>query len=313
MPAAERKGDANTGGGRIVGNYATDVFINDKNAALLGSTVSTHVNFKPPHVAAKVVEASTTVFANGKGVTYKGAKDSCGHKRSECSPNVFVGNLGGGGGNEAPASTEPKETIAGIQVYSNPYSAAATADVIAIAGKDAVNPAESEPNAAPAAVAGCGDFNYPITDADYEKQLSASYKLKALSIGPNWKHKLVDQRGLKSNDIACHLKSVAAALEQLKLQYPGFNVNSGFRQVQSGTSDHELGYAADCQWSGITHAELLNRCVWAAANITNYQIILEIPPSSTWGWMHISTRPGKHPTKPTCTWKGGSYDSGFAL
>jgi uncharacterized Zn-binding protein involved in type VI secretion len=91
MPNAERKNDANNAGGRIVGNYATNVYINGKNAALLGSTVSPHQPGKPPHDNARVVEASSTVFANGKGVTYKGAKDSCGHVRTECSPDVFVG------------------------------------------------------------------------------------------------------------------------------------------------------------------------------------------------------------------------------
>jgi uncharacterized Zn-binding protein involved in type VI secretion len=92
MPAAERKGDANGAGGRIVGNCASTVFINGKPAGLIGSTVSPHQPFKTPHKPTpRVVGGSKTVFAEGRGVSYKGAADSCGHSRAEASPNVFVG------------------------------------------------------------------------------------------------------------------------------------------------------------------------------------------------------------------------------
>jgi uncharacterized Zn-binding protein involved in type VI secretion len=311
MPAAVRKGDANSAGGLINGKFSPDVIINGRGAALLRSTVSSHHPYKQPHVTPEVAEASKTVIANGRGITFIGAKDSCGHLRAEGSQNVFVGD-------NAPRSVqvviEPifeTETLAGVTYYKEPFSPPAVAPVINATGSiKATEPEESAPVNENIAVASCGDFNYPLTAADYGKQLSPNYKLKDLSIGAVWKHKIVDQRGLKENEIACHLKLVAAALELLKVQYPGFNINSGFRQGK-GKSDHEIGYAVDCQWPGISRAELKTRCEWTVANITNYQVIYEIPGSSP-GWMHLSVRPtGGAGQFKSCTWKGDRYLPGF--
>jgi uncharacterized Zn-binding protein involved in type VI secretion len=311
MPAAVRKGDANSAGGLINGKYSPNVIINSRGAALLRSTVSGHHPYKQPHVTPEVAEASKTVIANGRGITYIGCKDSCGHLRVEGSPNVFVGD-------NAPTKTESvsyaefkTETLAGVTYYKEPFSPPAVAPVILAAGSiKATEPEESAPNHTDPVASSCADFNYPLTAEDYNKTLgTTSYKLKDLSIGAVWKHRIVDQRGLKENQIACNLKHLAEALQLVKDQYPGFNVNSGFRQGK-GKSDHEIGFAADCQWPGISKDTLKTRCEWVAANVTNYQVIMEIPPGSG-GWMHLSVAPGGAGQFKTCTWKGDRYLPGF--
>lgn len=292
---AARAGDINTTGGAIFSAVSDDVIINGRPAASIGSLVLPHAPKKYPHGApTKIITGSPTVLVNGKPMAFLGSTTTCGHPIVTGSADVVVG-IG---------------DISTSVIEANPYTAAAQAAIIRSAGPDAVNPAESPPNPPLTDIVSCTDFGYPLTDADYEKQVSPSWKLKHFSKNAVWAHTIKDQRGLKENEIACNIKILAQTLEKLKAQFPGFNINSGFRQG-NGTSCHELGYAADCQWPGISKQDLLIRCQWAATNLEHYQIIFEVPPGSG-GWLHFSARPGKA-SKPEVTWKGGGYDAGFNL
>ncbi len=92
MPKLSRKGDKNNAGGKIQQGAGT-VFANGTAVGLHTSDITPHQPFgtpHPPHKAAKTTEGSPTVFCEGKPVLREGSGNSCGHKISEGSPDVFV-------------------------------------------------------------------------------------------------------------------------------------------------------------------------------------------------------------------------------
>lgn len=89
MPAVSRQGDTDTGGG-VMQSGTPSVLVNGKQCGVTGKAVSGHG--RGPHSAPSVQQGSSSVFAEGKPVTYVGATDSCGHTRSQGSPDVYVGS-----------------------------------------------------------------------------------------------------------------------------------------------------------------------------------------------------------------------------
>lgn len=90
MPAAQRKGDPNGGGG-IVTSGEGSVLINGRPAAIPGASVTPHPPCSPKnfiHCIAKTSGGSRTVKVNGKPLLLTGNKDTCGHARAGGSPNV---------------------------------------------------------------------------------------------------------------------------------------------------------------------------------------------------------------------------------
>jgi uncharacterized Zn-binding protein involved in type VI secretion len=93
MPAVQRKGDPNSGGGIITTGDNT-VLVNNRPIATVGLLVSPH----PPcpkgaiHCAARTSSRSQSVRVNNKPVSMTGNKDTCGHARTGGSPDVRVGN-----------------------------------------------------------------------------------------------------------------------------------------------------------------------------------------------------------------------------
>jgi uncharacterized Zn-binding protein involved in type VI secretion len=90
MPAAQRVGDADTGGGVITASLQSHVFCNGALVAVNGSPVSGHVP-GGVHAAPRTASGSSTVFIKGIPVNRTGDADTCGHPRAAGSPNVFVG------------------------------------------------------------------------------------------------------------------------------------------------------------------------------------------------------------------------------
>ncbi len=91
MPNLSRLGDVNTAGGRILRGAGT-VFCNGIAVGLHVSTISPHAPFgkpHPPHSAAKTTDGSPTVFCEGVPVLRIGSGNSCGHRISQGSPDVF--------------------------------------------------------------------------------------------------------------------------------------------------------------------------------------------------------------------------------
>lgn len=81
-----RNGD--TCGGAIIAT-ATKTFVNGILVARLGDAVETHGT--GPHAAATMVEASSTIFAEGIAVCRQGDHASCGDSVTTYSPNVSEG------------------------------------------------------------------------------------------------------------------------------------------------------------------------------------------------------------------------------
>ena len=87
MPKLSRKGDKDSGGGKIVRGAST-VFANGIAVGLHVSDITPHGS--GPHKSAKTTSASSTVFAEGVAVLKVGSGNSCGHPITDGSPDVFV-------------------------------------------------------------------------------------------------------------------------------------------------------------------------------------------------------------------------------
>jgi uncharacterized Zn-binding protein involved in type VI secretion len=90
MPAVQRQGDANGGGGIITSGEGS-VLINGRPAATPGLVVTPHPPCSPKafmHCIAMTTAGAKTVRVNGKPILLTGNKDSCGHARAGGSPNV---------------------------------------------------------------------------------------------------------------------------------------------------------------------------------------------------------------------------------
>ena len=89
MPAVQRVGDSDSGGGRII-QGVDSVQVNGLAIAVNQDPVTGHG--PPPHSGpTTVAHQNTTVFANGILVIVTGDADSCGHNRVCGSPNVTIG------------------------------------------------------------------------------------------------------------------------------------------------------------------------------------------------------------------------------
>ena len=91
MPAVQREGDFNAGGGIIVGGGVTSVLINGRPAATPGLLVTPHIPCgpkAPQHCIAFTTGGSSSVRVAGKPLLRTGDKDSCKHGRIGGSSNV---------------------------------------------------------------------------------------------------------------------------------------------------------------------------------------------------------------------------------
>jgi len=93
MPGVVRLGDINAAGGAAV-QAATTVFVNGRGVVFPGARVSPHPCCGAPgcnsHCAAVTTGGSSNVMVEGKRVIRKGDVDTCGHARRTASENVQV-------------------------------------------------------------------------------------------------------------------------------------------------------------------------------------------------------------------------------
>jgi hypothetical protein len=129
----------------------------------------------------------------------------------------------------------------------------------------------------------CGAFI--VDPIDYDQNLSPNYTIRNLSIGAVFKHAVRPQRGLSTQDILCNMQALAVnIIEPLRVQFPGFNINSGFRQGNT-TSQHQIGQALDVQWPGLPSSAYNEIAVWIITNLPFDQFIFEHGKNI---WLHIS-------------------------
>jgi len=94
MPAIQRMGDSNDGGGAINNIPQTTVFVNNKLVVVEGSLGTSHVPCPiPPHCAGQwqTVATQTTTIVENKRVVLTTDADSCTHVRIGGSPDTFIG------------------------------------------------------------------------------------------------------------------------------------------------------------------------------------------------------------------------------
>ena len=91
MAAAQRKTDANTGGGTISSVPQSTVFANSKLLSVNGSSVTTHGTDPAVHSGTVTANGSSTVFAGGTAVNRTSDADSCTHTRAGGSDDVNIG------------------------------------------------------------------------------------------------------------------------------------------------------------------------------------------------------------------------------
>lgn len=162
-------------------------------------------------------------------------------------------------------------------------------------------PAANVPDSPPVT---CGDFSEPLTEADYTKNLSPSFKLRDITIVPNARYRINAQKGWKESEIACNLQALAEnVFEPLKKQFGTFRINSGFR-LGEDQGQHGTGEAADLSFKGGTDRKfLLEVVLWIKNNLKYDQLIYEVPEIGSGNqyfasaWLHVSyKRKGKNRT-----------------
>lgn len=129
-----------------------------------------------------------------------------------------------------------------------------------------------------------------ITGFDYDDNLSPNFRVRDLTIGCVFSHRLKPQAGFDIDGIICNLKFLAVnILEPLKKKYPSIRINSAFRgtpSIEGRISQHEKGEAVDIQIPDISSpTQYLVVANWIKANLPFDQMIFEHGRSI---WLHIS-------------------------
>lgn len=135
--------------------------------------------------------------------------------------------------------------------------------------------------------------NVTATATDSQTKISTYFKIGDLSTyAAASRTAIIAQRGLSVQDIANNLTLLAVnCLDKIRVQYPNVVVTSGFRKVNNGKSQHEIGQAADMQFSGLSNADLLGVATWIrdSSGIVYDQLLLEHKTYGTGNsWIHIS-------------------------
>lgn len=122
------------------------------------------------------------------------------------------------------------------------------------------------------------------------------------------KYAMAPQRGLTVPQIACNLKMLAEnSLDPIRTKYPNMFITSGFR-TGSGTSQHELGQAADMQFTGASKAEYFEIAKWIKDNVPFDKLLLEYKTTGSGApWIHIAFR--ENPRKEVYTFMNHSKKS----
>jgi uncharacterized Zn-binding protein involved in type VI secretion/uncharacterized protein YcbK (DUF882 family) len=254
----------------------------------------------------KIVTASPTVYANGRG------KARVGSFVTGCNIGVVVtGEVKKEIGSGAATSISTKITFQGEVIeftevdYGNLDDDEDTDDGLNIfPGTDNPTPQQQarsdeldvSPTTEVAEDSTASNTNTPtitctdigdVADPDY--QLSTNYQLKELSTEAVISHYYVrEQHGLSVSDIVCNLQAVAQfILEPLVLAYgkSNFIITSAFRHGSS-TSQHERGQAVDIQFPLYTNQQVYDVAVTMKNTFDFDQLILEYGGNRP--WIHCS-------------------------
>jgi hypothetical protein len=162
-------------------------------------------------------------------------------------------------------------------------------------------PIESEkPKTTPKAVTkGCEDMH---ARDDFPPSLTLSKYFSIGDLNKQGTRKLINQKGLTPQDIACNLKTLSVnVLDVIKDMYPSMIITSGFRRPgdaanSAKNSDHYYGRAADIQIPGFTRKQYYDAVAAIQQKVPYDQLILEYSGSST-TWIHVSLKPSSNRTQ----------------
>ena len=136
----------------------------------------------------------------------------------------------------------------------------------------------------------CGDIHQL---SDFPPSIALSKRFTIGDLNKNGARKIINQKGLSMQDIACNLKMLCLnVLDIVKEMYPNMIITSGFRRpgdaANSATnSQHYLGEAVDIQLPGFSKSQYLDAAKSIQQAVPYDQIILEYSGTST-VWIHIS-------------------------
>ena len=96
---------------------------------------------------------------------------------------------------------------------------------------------------------------------------------------------------MTQQDIINNLKTLAVhVLDPIKEQYPNMFVTNAYRGKQT-SSQHNIGQAADLQFSGVAKSEYYAIAQWIRENVPHDQLLLEFKNTgSGLPWIHISLK-----------------------
>ncbi len=313
---------------------ASTVFVNNQAQAIVGtkgtqdSNCEAHAGDHPTgDNISTALTGSATVFVENQPIHRIGdTGEAAGgdiYTSLTGSPNVFNDDAAGGGSSAddgladlppefSPANTAVvREVMGRYAPLDDPPSIGKTPRAY---GSDTKAPPLTagtgpEVTTSPASTPVQGDCGGSETP-DYNLALSTHYTLGSFTLNTLWKHNIKAQAGFSVSQIVCNLKSLATEIvEPINTQFPGVRINSGFRTMTAGTSQHEKGQACDLQWQGLAPRDYLPRAEWIIANLPFDQLIFE---HGNTIWLHVSfNRSAAKQRKQVLTMINGSYQPGL--
>ena len=310
MPNVSRQGDICTGHHgwppRGSSGGASTVFVNGIPVHREGDAWPTHCRGSSCHDSS-LAKGSSTVFAEGNGIARIGDPVACGSAVANASGNVFcddkspsvqiVSGIGFFPSDKAQvevknasvlieetssnaAFDEPEEEDL-TPVYESRGFPAPTAPPN-VNTPSQVNPVVENPNT-DFIDSECGEIAIPL---DYNMMLSPNVPLSMVSTNAIFPHTVKSQAGLSLEGIICNLQAVAYNILEPLIEEFGFErVNSGFRTMTRGTSQHEKGMAVDLQMPGAPPEFYTDACRWILDNLNYDTLGIEMGRSV---WLHIT-------------------------
>lgn len=295
----QRKGDANTGGGVIVGTDGnTTVHANN----ILVSVNTSPVNYSPGSTA--TANGSGTVFAHGVNINYTGNADEDGNARAGGSGNVFVGD----------DIDQDIPSIRGVVEFDEedvvaPGTGAARFESVPKSDREKEVPPPQptgQKSAEPSKFTGtpnadCGGVEALVTAAGSDLNaieaisLSPRFTVKKVTRAPNIAFdnplSVASVGGLTREEIVCNLKLLCInCLEPIYDKYSNAFVTNTWR-LPSGNpnSQHPKGQAADLQFRGVKKSDYYQIAQVIKDLVPFDQLLLEYKTTGTGlPWIHIS-------------------------
>jgi hypothetical protein len=341
------QGDPNThGNGELIPNHANNVYVEGKLVIVHGPDHSNPDALcppaGPPHCDPMTAQGAPSTYAYGLPVHRQDDTRICGATTVVTNEStVFVGDLSVANGSAV--------LVEGVLVATDPYSAAGAGAIVNegsgaaeddAGGEDGAptgggsNPRFSaysspydrstQPGAptSPSTVDNSErqgevperrdvDTSNLPSSIDYNYRLSTNYTVKDFTLNCVFKHQLAAQKGYSIQALMGNLKYLSENIaENVRSKYPGFRINSGFRQGSSG-SQHCNGMAMDIQWPGLASRDYLPRAQWIRDNLDYDQLLFE---HGNTIWIHLSyDRNKSRQRNQVLTMYKGNFEPGLKL